>query len=73
MERRRQADAQGHAVRADPQREVLGDLDVDEWPAGLDGKPADPWRDGRHVHLVQIAIAKNEFDNNRSVAVESPA
>ena len=26
-----------------PARENLGDLDPDEWPAGLDGKPSDPW------------------------------
>ena len=26
-----------------PARESLGDLDPDEWPDGLDGKPSDPW------------------------------
>jgi hypothetical protein len=26
-----------------PPRESLGDLDPNEWPAGLDGKPTDPW------------------------------
>jgi hypothetical protein len=26
-----------------PPRESLGDLDPSEWPAGLDGGPADPW------------------------------
>jgi hypothetical protein len=26
-----------------PQREELGDLDEAQWPAGLDGRPADPW------------------------------
>ena len=26
-----------------PPRESLGDLDPDEWPSGLDGKPTDPW------------------------------
>ena len=27
-----------------PARESLGNLDEDEWPEGLDGKPADPWQ-----------------------------
>jgi hypothetical protein len=26
-----------------PEREELGDLDQSIWPAGLDGKPSDPW------------------------------
>jgi hypothetical protein len=26
-----------------PEREDLDDLDQDNWPEGLDGKPADPW------------------------------
>src|SRR5215469_15701523 len=26
-----------------PEREDLDDLDQDEWPEGLDGKPSDPW------------------------------
>jgi len=26
-----------------PKRESLGDLDKNDWPAGLDNKPADPW------------------------------
>ena len=26
-----------------PEREDLGDLNQDEWPEGLDGKPSDPW------------------------------
>jgi hypothetical protein len=41
-----------------PQREELGDLNQDEWEAGLDGRPADPWRDGRHVHLVHDKTAE---------------
>jgi hypothetical protein len=35
-----------------PLRDTLGDLNKDEWPAGLDGAPADPWRDTRYVYLV---------------------
>ena len=26
-----------------PEREDLGDLEKDNWPEGIDGKPADPW------------------------------
>jgi hypothetical protein len=36
-------------------RESLGDLDPDEWPAGLDGKPADPW-----LHQMLIPMQNME-------------
>jgi hypothetical protein len=41
-----------------PQREEMGDLDQDEWEAGLDGRPSDPWRDSRHVVMVHDASAQ---------------
>ena len=33
-----------------PPRTDLGDMDQADWPAGLDGKPADPWQ--HHMYLV---------------------
>ena len=36
-------------------RESLGDLDPDEWPAGLDDKPADPWLHQLLVPLQNLA------------------
>src|SRR5262245_21714566 len=33
-----------------PKREELGDMNEADWPAGLDGKPADPWQ--HHQYLV---------------------
>src|SRR5215468_7028233 len=38
--------------RYHPEREELGDLDQELWEAGLNGGPADPWRDTRYLHLV---------------------
>ena len=38
-----------------PPREELGDLDPDEWPIGLNGKPADPW-----LHQILIPIQNVE-------------
>jgi hypothetical protein len=35
-----------------PVREELPDRDETKWPPGLDGKPADPWRDSRYVHMI---------------------
>jgi hypothetical protein len=35
-----------------PYRSALPDNDPGEWPDGLDGKPADVWRDSRYLHLV---------------------
>jgi hypothetical protein len=40
-----------------PWRDELGDLDREEWPAGLDGQPADPWRDTRYLHLIDPKTA----------------
>jgi hypothetical protein len=35
-----------------PEREELADLDQDQWPFGLSGERADPWRDTRYLHLI---------------------
>jgi hypothetical protein len=35
-----------------PQRVALDCNDPNEWSAGLDGKPADPWRDSRYLYLI---------------------
>jgi hypothetical protein len=35
-----------------PLRSSLGYTDEDEWPAGRDGKPADPWSDVRLLHII---------------------
>jgi hypothetical protein len=39
-----------------PARETLGDNDPDDWPAGLDDKPQDPWL---HQILLPLAHAEN--------------
>lgn len=41
-----------------PPRESLGDLDPDEWPDGLDGKPADPWLHQMLVPLQNIETSE---------------
>ena len=35
-----------------PSRDDLPDQDDSLWPLGLDGEPADPWRDTRYLYLV---------------------
>jgi hypothetical protein len=35
-----------------PEREELGDDDEEQWQAGPDGKPRDPWQNTRFVYLV---------------------
>ena len=41
-----------------PPRESLGDLGADEWPAGLDGKPSDPWLHQMLIPLQNIETAE---------------
>jgi hypothetical protein len=36
-----------------PDRDDLPDQDDRMWPPGLDGKPADPWKDTRYLYLVR--------------------
>jgi hypothetical protein len=35
-----------------PDREDLPDQDETTWESGLNGEPADPWRDTRYLHLI---------------------
>jgi hypothetical protein len=35
-----------------PERDELGDTDVNKWEAGPDGDPKDPWQNTRFVYLV---------------------
>jgi hypothetical protein len=41
-----------------PDREELGDLNEDDWQAGKDGKPKDPWQSTRFVYLVDPVTAE---------------
>ncbi len=41
-----------------PEREELGDNDRDEWEAGPDGEPRDPWQSTRFVHLIDPQTAE---------------
>jgi hypothetical protein len=45
----------GHRL---PEREELGDLDEDDWEAGTDGKPKDPWQNTRFVYLIDAVSAE---------------
>ncbi len=40
-----------------PSRGELDRFNESEWPVGLDGKPADPWRDTRHLFLTDTKTA----------------
>jgi hypothetical protein len=44
-----------------PEREDLGDNDPADWPLGLDGNPADPWRNTRLVYLVAADVTAEAF------------
>jgi hypothetical protein len=35
-----------------PERDDLPDQDEDQWEEGLNGEPADPWRDTRYLQLI---------------------
>jgi hypothetical protein len=35
-----------------PAREDLDDNDEEDWPLGLDGRPADPWANQRYLYLI---------------------
>jgi hypothetical protein len=41
-----------------PEREQLGDLDKSEWPDGLDGEKADPWREQLLLPLQNVETAE---------------
>src|SRR5262245_41136985 len=41
-----------------PDRDELGDNNRDEWEAGPDGEPRDPWQNTRFVHLIDEQTAE---------------
>jgi hypothetical protein len=41
-----------------PEREELADTDEEQWEAGPDGKPRDPWQNTRFVYLVDPLTAE---------------
>src|SRR6516162_6743757 len=43
-----------HSGQIHPQREDLPDQDETLWQPGLDEEPADPWKDTRYVHLINL-------------------
>jgi hypothetical protein len=45
--------------QAHPCREDLPDQDKSLWEDGLDGNPADPWRDSRYLRLIDPRTGKN--------------
>jgi hypothetical protein len=40
------------AGKIHPDRDDLPDQDESQWSPGLDGKPADPWKDTRYLYLI---------------------
>jgi hypothetical protein len=46
------------AGRRLPDREELGDQNEEDWEAGPDGKPRDPWQNTRFVYLIDPATAE---------------
>jgi hypothetical protein len=49
------------ANKRHPERDEWGDLDPAEWPPGLDGDPADPFRDTRHLFLLDRQAREYTF------------
>ena len=42
-----------------PRHEDLPDRDKTLWQPGLDGKPADPWKDSRYMHLIDLRTGQD--------------
>jgi hypothetical protein len=42
-----------------PQREDLPDQDKTLWQPGLGGNPADPWKDTRYMHLINLQTGQD--------------
>ena len=42
-----------------PEREELDDYDEQDWPTGLDGKPADPWSLNLYLYLIEPASGRD--------------
>jgi hypothetical protein len=57
-----------------PEREDLPDLDQNDWPAGLDGQPADPWQDTRYLYLAdpqtgeEFTFTTSSWGGRRAIA-----
>jgi hypothetical protein len=52
-----------------PARETLGDDDEDDWPAGLNGNPEDPWRNTRFIYMVNTRTAETVTFTNHTVGI----
>jgi hypothetical protein len=56
-----------------PLRDELGWFDESQWESGLDGSPADPWRDTRNLYLVnqetgeEFTFSTMSFGGRRAV------
>jgi hypothetical protein len=61
------------AGQVHPERDELGDLDQNQWPAGLNDEPDDPWKDTRYVHLIDqktgadLTFVTDNFGGRRAV------
>jgi hypothetical protein len=42
-----------------PERDELPDQDQEAWPAGFDGKPADPWKDTRYLQIIDLKTGRD--------------
>ena len=52
-----------------PAREALSHLEESDWPAGLDGKPKDPWQNTRFVYLTDLQTAATNTLTNSTAGV----
>jgi hypothetical protein len=52
-----------------PARESLGDTDESKWPAGLDGRPKDPWQNTRFIYLTDVKTAETHTFTNRTTGI----
>jgi hypothetical protein len=50
-----------------PHRDTLDDNDQRNWPAGVDGQPADPWRNTRFFHLIDCKTAETVTYSNSTM------
>jgi hypothetical protein len=52
-----------------PSRETLSHLEESEWPKGIDGEPADPWRNTRYFWLLDPRTMQSYTHTNATVGV----
>jgi hypothetical protein len=52
-----------------PHRDTLSHNEQADWPAGIDGKPSDPWRNTRYIWLLDPVTMQSYTHTNSTVGM----